>query len=75
MKGYDLNLLRYFKDLTINNTAPIIINGGCGTPKDIQKAFLQGADACCASSIFNFTKYSYYDVKEFLFSKGINVRL
>ena len=62
-------------NLRSNVNIPMIINGGCGTPEDMQKAFSQGADACCASSIFNFTKYSYYDVKEFLFNKNINVRL
>ncbi len=75
MKGYDLKLIKYFRDLSGNVNIPMIINGGCGTPEDMQKAFSQGADACCASSIFNFTKYSYYDVKEFLFNKNINVRL
>lgn len=74
MKGYDLNILNYLKNI-ISFNAPVIINGGCGTPEDMHKAFSNGADACCASSIFNFTKYSYHDVKKYLLENKLDVRI
>lgn len=73
MEGYDLKIINYIRRC-INFTMPVIINGGCSSPQDMEKAFLNGADACCASSIFNFTKYSYFDVKKYLLDKKLNVR-
>ena len=72
MKGFDKKLFQIVpKELEI----PIIVNGGCGEPKDILEILSKDQfDATCASSIFFYTQYGYSDIKNFLLENNINVR-
>lgn len=71
--GYDLKLTR-----TISETVsvPVIASGGAGTMEHLYEALVEGkADAVLAASIFHYRTYSIRQVKEYLASKGIAVRL
>ncbi|MFR8440313.1 MAG: imidazole glycerol phosphate synthase subunit HisF [Campylobacter sp.] len=48
--GFELNLTRIFSALDI----PVIASGGAGKMEHFKDAFLAGADACLAASIFHF---------------------
>lgn len=55
---------------------PIIASGGVGNPEHIFEGFTKGkADAALAASIFHFNEYTVNDVKQYLKSKGVPVRL
>ena len=71
MDGYNFEILNKFRNLI---SRPLIMNGGCANPENMRKILSNGADACMASSMFYFTKYSYKEVKEYLSNKKINVR-
>lgn len=72
MEGYDEEFHKIIKkDLDI----PILINGGCGTPEHMVRAFNKNQiDAVCASSIFFYTQYGYADIKQYLSNNNIKVR-
>lgn len=71
--GYDLELTRAVSE---GVNIPIIASGGAGNPEHILKAFVEGkADAALAASIFHYGEYTVGDVKSYLKSKGISVRL
>ena len=72
MEGYDLEMLDYLRPKI---KKPLIISGGCGSPKHMKDAINKGVDACMAGSIFFFTKYSYIDIKRFLDKNKIKIRL
>ena len=59
--GYDLELLRLFRDKI---KLPIILNGGMGCPEDGKKALELGADALAAAYIFHFSKYTPNMIKQ-----------
>jgi cyclase len=61
----------------LNNSKlpPIVVNGGCGEPAHMLKAFQQGANACAASSMFLFTEWTPRDCAKYLQDKGIGVRV
>jgi len=70
--GYDLDLLM---EITNNVNIPIIASGGAGSPDHMVEAFSIGnADAVLAASIFHFEEYTIKNTKEYLKSKGINIR-
>lgn len=71
LDGYDYDIIQKFRSKI---DCPIIINGGCNSPENMHEAFLKGADACGAGSLFYYTKYSYRDIKDFLKKKNVNVR-
>jgi len=71
-KGYDLELLEYFKDKL---SIPIIINGGMGQPSDAVDAIHNGADAVAAAYIFHFSQYTPNDIKQEMLKNNINVRI
>ena len=55
---------------------PVIASGGVGTLEHFYEGFIEGrADACLAASVFHFGEFSVKDVKEYLASKGVPVRL
>ena len=55
---------------------PIIASGGVGNLKDLYDGISIGkADAVLAASIFHFGTYTVREVKEYLLSKGINMRI
>jgi cyclase len=55
---------------------PVIASGGAGTMDHFSEAFTTGkADAALAASIFHFKEIEIKELKEFLKSKNISVRL
>ncbi|MCS7097727.1 MAG: imidazole glycerol phosphate synthase subunit HisF [Candidatus Methanomethyliaceae archaeon] len=71
--GYDLDLTRRVSE-SVN--IPVIASGGAGSPEHIYLALTEGkADAALAASIFHYGEYSVEEVKKYLKSKGVPVRL
>ena len=55
---------------------PVIASGGAGGLEHFAEVFLRGAaDAALAASIFHFAQHTIRSLKEYLFSKGVPVRL
>ncbi|MDP3920849.1 MAG: imidazole glycerol phosphate synthase subunit HisF [Candidatus Omnitrophota bacterium] len=72
-KGYDIELLRKVSD---SLHIPVIASGGVGTLDHFYEGFSEGkADACLAASVFHFGELKIPDVKRYLQSKGIPIRL
>ena len=69
--GFELNLTRIFSALDI----PVIASGGAGKMEHFKDAFLAGADACLAASIFHFREIEIKALKRYLREQGIEVRL
>ncbi|QKF93105.1 imidazole glycerol phosphate synthase subunit HisF [Campylobacter sp. CCUG 57310] len=69
--GYDLRITKLFSELGI----PVIASGGAGNMQHFKEAFLAGADACLAASIFHFREVEIKKLKEYLRENGIEVRL
>ena len=69
--GFELNLTRIFSSLDI----PVIASGGAGKMEHFKDAFLAGADACLAASIFHFREIEIKALKTYLRNQGIEVRL
>ena len=69
--GFELNLTRIFSELDI----PVIASGGAGKMEHFKDAFLAGADACLAASIFHFREIEIKALKTYLREQGIEVRL
>ena len=69
--GFELNLTRIFSALDV----PVIASGGAGKMKHFKDAFLAGADACLAASIFHFREIEIKALKTYLRQNGIEVRL
>lgn len=70
-KGYDLELIKLFKDELI---IPIILNGGMGKPIHAVEAIQNGADAVAAAYIFHFSQYTPRDIKSELLKNNIQTR-
>lgn len=69
--GFELNLTRIFSTLDI----PVIASGGAGKMEHFKDAFLAGADACLAASIFHFREIEIKALKAYLREQNIEVRL
>ena len=69
--GFELNLTRIFSELDI----PVIASGGAGKMEHFKDAFLAGADACLAASIFHFREIEINVLKRYLREQGLEVRL
>ncbi|WP_298783268.1 imidazole glycerol phosphate synthase subunit HisF [uncultured Campylobacter sp.] len=69
--GFELNLTRIFSALDI----PVIASGGAGKIEHFKDAFLAGADACLAASIFHFREIEIKALKAYLREQNIEVRL
>ena len=55
---------------------PVIASGGAGTPAHFLEVFTRGrADAALAASVFHFSEHAVIDLKAFLASNGVPVRL
>jgi cyclase len=55
---------------------PVIASGGAGTPEHFVDVFSTGsADAALAASIFHFSEHAVRDLKTFLSSRGVPMRL
>ncbi len=71
--GYDIELTKKVVEAV---DVPVIASGGAGTPEHILQVLTGGgADAALAASIFHYSQYSIKDVKRYLSSKGVVVRL
>jgi cyclase len=71
--GFDNELNRRIGEVA---PIPIIASGGAGTMEHIEEAFTVGnADAALAASIFHFREIDIMDLKRYLNSRGIPVRL
>lgn len=73
MSGYDVGIIRAVSDVV---AIPVIASGGCGCCEDAYKAVTEGgASAAAMASIFHFTQHTPLQIKEYLASRGIPVRL
>ena len=71
--GYDIDLL---KTITQNINIPVIASGGVGTLDHLYDGLVNGgASAVLAASIFHYGKFKIRDVKEYLNSRSVSVRL
>ncbi len=71
--GYDVELTRVVSD---NVSIPVIASGGAGKLEHFCEAFVEGkADAVLAASLFHFKELEIREVKAYLRSQGISVRL
>lgn len=71
--GYDNELNRMVSEMV---NVPIIASGGAGTLEHLYEALVTGkADAVLAASIFHYREYSIKEVKDYLTSRGIPVRI
>src|SRR5271166_4843313 len=71
--GFDLVITRRISESV---AVPVVASGGAGTLDHMAEVLLEGkADAVLAASIFHFGTYTVGEVKQFLKSKGIVVRL
>jgi cyclase len=72
-EGYDLELL---KTITSNVGVPVIASGGAGRMEDFSRAVLEAdVDGVLAASVFHYKEIEIRDLKEYMSSKGIEVRL
>lgn len=70
--GYDLEQLRL---ISHSVGIPLIASGGAGNMQHILEAFLNGADAALAASIFHYQEINIMDLKHYLKAQGIAVRI
>ena len=71
--GYDLELTRTIAE---NVSLPVIASGGAGTLEHFKEALTVGkADAALAASLFHYKELEIRQVKEYLQSEGVPVRL
>ncbi|MFZ9887156.1 MAG: imidazole glycerol phosphate synthase subunit HisF [Myxococcota bacterium] len=69
--GYDTELLAAMRTQV---TLPLIASGGAASPDDLYDAYLAGADAALAASIFHDGDLTVRDVKDQLSARGLKVR-
>ncbi|MHC4915422.1 MAG: imidazole glycerol phosphate synthase subunit HisF [Planctomycetota bacterium] len=73
LDGYDLEFTRAISDAV---SVPVVASGGAGTLEHFYQAVTEGgADVLLAASVFHFRKFTIKQDKEYLKSKGLNVRL
>jgi cyclase len=71
--GFDLVLTRAVCEAV---DVPVIASGGVGNLEHLAEGVLEGkADAVLAASIFHFGEYSIAEAKQYMASRGIEVRL
>jgi cyclase len=71
--GFDLVITKRISEAV---GVPVVASGGAGKLEHMAEVLLEGkADAVLAASIFHFGEYTVGDVKQYLASKGIPVRL
>lgn len=71
--GYDVELTRLISD---NVSIPVIASGGAGTKEHFYEALTDGnADAALAASLFHYKELEINDLKQYLFDKGLSIRL
>lgn len=70
--GFELNITEQISRAV---NVPIIASGGAGTMEHIKDAFLHGADAALAATIFHYKEIDIMELKHYLHSNNIPVRL
>jgi cyclase len=70
--GYDIDLLKIISDKV---NVPVIASGGAGNLEHFFKACQAGASALLAASLFHYKEIEIKDLKNYLKSKGVEVRL
>lgn len=71
--GYDIPLTRAVSSAV---KVPVIASGGAGSLEDFYEVLADGgADAVLAASVFHYKTFTINEVKAYLRSKGIEVRL
>ena len=70
--GFDLDLIRAIRDVS---SLPLIASGGAGTVEHFAEAERAGASAVLAASVFHNGELSILEVKKYLESQNIEVRL
>lgn len=70
--GYDLELLKWSAE---NVKIPLIASGGAGNMEHIKEAYLCGADAALAASIFHYNEIAIPALKQYLSAQNIPVRI
>jgi len=71
--GYDIPLTRAVSEAV---NVPVIASGGAGTLEHFYDVLTLGkADAVLAASVFHYKEFTIKQVKEYLNSKGVEVRL
>jgi cyclase len=71
--GYDTSLLRRLTEVV---TVPIVASGGAGNMQHVLEALTVGkADAVLAASIFHFNEILIPELKQYLNSHGVAIRL
>lgn len=73
MNGFDIELVRMVEMLL---TVPIVVTGGAGNPSHFKELFSKtNIEAVGAGSIFYFTRYTTYDIKQAIQTVGRPVRV
>ena len=71
--GFDIAITRKISEAV---GVPVVASGGAGTLEHMAEVLIDGkADAVLAASIFHFGEYTVGDVKQYLASRGIPVRV
>ena len=71
--GFDLALTRAVSDAV---SVPVIASGGVGTKEHLAEGVLEGhASAVLAASVFHFGDFTVRESKQYMQSRGIEVRL
>jgi cyclase len=71
--GFDLALTRAVSDAV---SVPVIASGGVGSREHLAAGIVEGhADAVLAASVFHFGDFTVRESKEYMQSRGIEVRL
>ena len=71
--GYDIALTRAVSEAV---EVPVIASGGAGTLEHFYEVLTEGkADAVLAASVFHYGQFTVRQVKEYLKSRGVEVRL
>lgn len=71
--GYDIELTKAISDSV---SIPVIASGGAGTMEHFAEALTEGgAEAALAASLFHYKEMEIIDLKKYLASKNIPVRL
>ncbi len=71
--GFDLELTRI---VSTGVSVPVVASGGAGTLEDFADVFIDGkADAALAASVFHYGQIAIPDLKTFLRSRNIEVRI
>jgi imidazole glycerol-phosphate synthase subunit HisF len=72
-KGYDIEQLKLIRK---NSSIPLIASGGAGSMQDFHDVFVESnVNGALAASVFHSNHIMINDLKQFLLSKNIEVRL